>query len=1050
MTLKLSKPPTRRWRGARPTAVALLALGLTCVWALAWAPAALAQEQTGNLYGTVTDTDGSALPGAQVELTGIGAPRTAVTDADGRFRFLNLDPGAYALVASLDGFATVRHTDVAIRVGRNTTLDVALPPPDPATTITEVIEITGESPVLDERKVARGVSISQVELEKIPSARDPWALVTQTPGVLSDRINVGGNESGQQSVFIAPGTSDDENSFSVDGVVITDMAAIGSSPTYYDFDQFEEIQVSTGGTDIEKISAGAALNLVTKRGSNNPRGSARYLLTDADEQFGIFEQAEPDVSGEAENGDGNGGRLGRPQTEITGTGIDEILDFGFEAGGPILRDRLWIWGTYGRNDIKQFNTAGNPDNTLLENSAVKLNGQPLSANSIVASWNRGDKLKDGRTAVSNRALDASWNQDGPTEIWKIEDTHVFSSDFYLTGLYSYVDGGFQLQSKGGTVPPPTTTTDAELAKEQGEAILDTDNVWHNGWRSGVSDRNTDNYQVDGSYFFSTGDLAHELKVGTSYRKFEVGSTFGWPGGRNNFNIACEAINVCGFFTGELGLVGDDVGQSVRAGAAPITQEYTAVWVQDTLTAGAWTVNAGLRYDLQEGRNEADVVQGSTLFPDLMPSLSYGGADAPFDWETFSPRVGATYALGGERKTLLRASFSRFAEQLQTADVARLNPLGYSYLSYVFDDADDDGYYDLGEAFEVLGFGGFDPDSPGLTITPSETDPNLDPPLTDEAVLGVEHALAPNFVVGLDATWRNTHDVLEARTFIIDAEGTKRVVNAATDFQPGFDTDGDGLGDTSQLCSNGSTRPHLPDGTPWCADFFAFAPGIGLAGGNFLTNGDREVEYLGAALTATKRLSNRWMARGYVSYGDAEWSVPASFLRFDDPTDESQGAGGAAVADTDGELFVTQSAASGPFTDVLIQSSWSANVNGMYQVMPDRPWGFNVAANLFAREGYPLPYEYTSPTIDGLTRTAALTDEVDAFRTDDIYVLDLRLEKDMAFTDNLSGIVSLDAFNVTNDNSVLQRDRSLHTATANYVNQTLSPRIYRLGFRLNWR
>jgi hypothetical protein len=66
------------------------------------------------------------------------------------------------------------------------------------------------------------------------------------------------------------------------------------------------------------------------------------------------------------------------------------------------------------------------------------------------------------------------------------------------------------------------------------------------------------------------------------------------------------------------------------------------------------------------------------------------------------------------------------------------------------------------------------------------------------------------------------------------------------------------------------------------------------------------------------------------------------------------------------------------------------------------------------------------------------------------VLDLRLEKDMQFTDNLSGILSLDAFNVNNDNSVLQRDRSLHTPTANFVNQTLSPRIYRLGFRLNWR
>ncbi|HUP42643.1 MAG TPA: hypothetical protein VM599_05470, partial [Thermoanaerobaculia bacterium] len=140
----------------------------------------------------------------------------------------------------------------------------------------------------------------------------------------------------------------------------------------------------------------------------------------------------------------------------------------------------------------------------------------------------------------------------------------------------------------------------------------------------------------------------------------------------------------------------------------------------------------------------------------------------------------------------------------------------------------------------------------------------------------------------------------------------------------------------------------------------------------------------------------------------------------------------------------------PFTDVLIQSSWSANLNGMYQVMPDRPWGFNLAGNLFGREGYPLPYDFAAATADGLTRAAAVTTELDEIRTDDIWVLDLRLEKDMRFTDNLSGILSIDAFNVTNDNSVLQRDRTLNVATANFVTQTLSPRIYRLGFRLNWR
>ena len=581
-----------RWRSVAALA-ALVAL-------LTLAPAARAQDQTGSLYGAVTDNQGAALPGVRVELSGIGAPRTQFTGPQGQFRFLNLDPGNYALTASLEGFSTVEYPEVNIRVGRNTTLEIKLAP-----AVEDVITVTSESPLLDERKVSKGTTISQVELEKIPTARDPWAIVTQTPGVLSDRINVGGSESGQQAMFTAPAATDDENSFAVDGVVITDMAAIGSSPTYYDFDQFEEIQVSTGGTDIEKISSGASLNLVTKRGSNSPRGSARYLLTDADKQFGIFEQASPDIQGELENGDGNGGLNRQTLSGTPGNQINEVLDFGFEAGGPIVRDRLWVWGSYGRNDIKQFAQNGDPDNTLLENSAIKLNGQPTGSNSIVGSWNRGDKIKDGRRPASNFASEATWNQTGPTEVWKIEDTHVFSADLYLTGLYSYVDGGFSLQSKGAGYPSPGIPISQET-------LLDVDGIYKNSYYGGLTDRNTDNYQVDGSYFFATGDLNHELKFGASYRDFKVESPFGFPG-RGLAHITAEGAGNVGVGE-ELGVAGDDAVFALQTSAVPGEQEYTAAWLQDTLTSGSWTVNAGLRYDDQSGKNEATTVAANPAFP----------------------------------------------------------------------------------------------------------------------------------------------------------------------------------------------------------------------------------------------------------------------------------------------------------------------------------------------------------------------------------------------------------------------------------------------------
>ena len=102
--------------------------------------------------------------------------------------------------------------------------------------------------------------------------------MNQVPGVQMDRLNVAGNQSGQQSVFIGMGTDSAQNSFNMDGVTITDMAALGSSPAYYDFDQFQEIQVATGGTDPSIAVPGVTLNLVTKRGTNEPHGSARYFV----------------------------------------------------------------------------------------------------------------------------------------------------------------------------------------------------------------------------------------------------------------------------------------------------------------------------------------------------------------------------------------------------------------------------------------------------------------------------------------------------------------------------------------------------------------------------------------------------------------------------------------------------------------------------------------------------------------------------------------------------------------------------------------------------
>src|SRR5215813_452824 len=87
-----------------------------------------AQFQTGNIYGKVQAKDGSALPGVTVTLTGVGAPTTTVSDAQGNFRFLNLSPGTYTLKAELAGYGTSTRAGVGVRVGANSDVSMTLNP----------------------------------------------------------------------------------------------------------------------------------------------------------------------------------------------------------------------------------------------------------------------------------------------------------------------------------------------------------------------------------------------------------------------------------------------------------------------------------------------------------------------------------------------------------------------------------------------------------------------------------------------------------------------------------------------------------------------------------------------------------------------------------------------------------------------------------------------------------------------------------------------------------------------------------------------------------
>jgi hypothetical protein len=964
---------------------------------------AFAQMQSGSLFGTITDDQGAALPGVTVTLTGQGAPAVQVTDAQGRFRFLGLSPGSYRLDAQLEGFSSVEYPNISINVGRNTEIEVTM-----NAAVEDVITVTAESPLLDERRISTGSTISQTELEKIPTARDPWAILQTTPGVLTDRVNVGGNESGQQSAYVGPGSTGDQSVWAVDGVVITDMAALGSSPAYFDFDSFEEMQVTTGGSDTTNATPGVTLNIVTKRGTNEWRGSARYLMADQDWQSDFST---------------SGVKLGQniPNTAANetqgpfkqGNRIVSVEDRGGEIGGPIVKDRLWIWGAYGLQEIDLLTIADVSDFTELETANVKINAQLAPSNSATAFALQSDKVKIGRNAGPTRPQPTTWNQSkfGPNPTaWKIEDTHIFSSAFYLTGMYSVVNGGFQLVPQGGAGrTDPNTQFDEDFSWQQNFLLYQTE-------------RPQEQIKADASSFFNTGSLSHELKFGAGYREAQVDTLTRWPG----FGLELNYYKQYGYNYNYIALTRD---------AFPaILQEYTSAYIQDTMTFGNLTANVGLRYDIQGGENLARTVLPNPAYPEILPAVSFGGGDIGFEWKSLTPRLGLTYALGESRQTLLRASYSQFADQLGTGNGVAVNPLyGATYAYFYYNDVNGNGTADPGEVLTAGGprfaSGNYDPRNGGLLVS-NGVDPNLDAPITDELLFGLEHALRPEFVVGLNLTYRNIHDIIDNERLVFEGSGNT-----------GANLNHIGRKHTRNDYRSKTVTATLPTGEVRTITVWELKPGLTSRSGVFVENGDREQDFLGASVTFNKRLANRWMLRGNVSWQDWEWSVPDSELE-----DQTHFLGGGHDGDP---VLQGSGTGSGSKGGVYINSNWSYSVNGLYQIAPDRPWGFNLAGNLTGREGYPVPYYRRVPR-NGITGQANVqVAESDEFRNDDINVFDARVEKEFTFSD-FGLTLGVDVFNVLNENFVLQRRHLLGNAVTDHVTEVLSPRIFRIGARLSFR
>lgn len=974
-----------------------LAILLAAVVLLAPTGAALAQT-TGEIFGRVIDGSGAVLPGASITLSGptLLQPLTSTATETGTYRFSQVPIGTYTLRFELPGFRTVVREGIRVEIGFSAQVNATLE----VSSMEEEITVTGESPVVDARKTGAASTFTQEQLQAIPSSRDPWVMLEQTPSIALDRANVGGTQSGQQAGYVARGAGTGNNVWKLDGVNITDMNATGASSIYFNFDAFEEMQFSTAGNDVTQATGGVGVNLVTKSGTDRFRGSARYLITD--EQF---------------QGDNVDDEL-REQGATSGNPIQQIKDYGFDIGGPILRGRAWFWGAYGKQDInvgilgfykKQDGCPGSPggpnpadmstkeirkclqaDTTVLDNYDIK--GQVLLFQGNKATWysNFAEKFRNARDASDVRPPETVYVQKGPVWTHKFSDQQIFSDRWLAELQVARVGGNFSLD-----FPNPGE----QFSIQRRFDVL------------------------SGAYARSFSQSLFDRPILT----FDLKSTYfvpGWLGGDHNFKVGYEwrdtdaqtYSHVGGYATARFANGVPDSADMHRDAFTLYELRTQSAYAQDTFTRGRLTVMAGVRYDWQKDVAKGATVDANPIIPDILPGASFDGADPGVVFKTLSPRFGLTYDISGRGKTIASFSASRYYGQLGSGGLAStLNPLTAVTLRYRWNDLNGDELVSANELdlSRILAQGGnYNPANPSSPTTINRIADDLEMDTTDEIVVGLQHELMSDLAVSANYIWRKYDNMWRTDIEGITSDDYVEVTTTPTG------------------CFSGGGQSAA------CPSVTYFNPTTNTVGLPRILSmaSDYSRSYNGIELELRKRYSHRWQANVSVAYNDAtrHYDSPRSYV---DPTN---------IDKLDDAQHADQSGGSG-IDNVWVNARWLFKASGLYTF----PWDINVSAFLNTRQGYLFPEALTIRNRpNGGGNVDVLLEKYGESRHPNFAQLDVKVEK--AFhVRQFRFKAGMSAFNVLNANTVMARRRIVNASNYLNVSQILSPRVVQFGVKMEF-
>ena len=644
-----------------------------------------AQETTGNIEGTIVDEAGSVVPGISITVRSIGSSagfrRNVVSGEDGTFFLPQVPPGTYEVTSAEDrGFAAASVDNIIVSLGKTSSVKLTVRPSVSATVSVNATD----SAVIDTTDQKIQTNIGQQEIESVPKGTNFTTILKVAPAVRNEPLSGG---------FQVDGASGSENTFVIDGQEVTNFRT-GTLNTNNDlpFQLIQEVQVKSSGFEAEFGGAtGGVINVVTKGGNNEFRGEVGIAFT-PQRLEGSFRPVQTTFT-----------RNGEQLVEYFQAPKDEGISFFPSAslGGPIIKDRLWFYGSYTPQifDFERTITSfSNPDpaiRTAVQNDTYRfrqkneyafgrIDAAPTDKIRISASytWNPiiQEGLFPGGVTLAGQltaglggvgSIPRITFADGTTKvgpdlnnfrggrqtsnITNVQGVWSVTNNIILTARYGYSFLNEKLGNYG--IPPvgaPLIRCSVSSINVPAEAgCLNGQSFGANASETlfDISTRKT--FDIDGAFFLNLGGSRHAFKAGYQENRLanKIASTntpdlfIRYGNATNGATVSALSGRPIPTSPGAIG-----AGQLTRFGTnGDVSSKNQAIFLQDKFQVGnRLTLSLGFRI---EKENVPSFVEG-------LPGIEFNWADK------FTPRIGGAYDLTGDGKNKIFANYGWFHDRFK--------------------------------------------------------------------------------------------------------------------------------------------------------------------------------------------------------------------------------------------------------------------------------------------------------------------------------------------------------------------------------------------------